>query len=90
MGVPALVTGPCHIPEVAIHNCGWVVQPRTEDIQDALAEFAKMPSRDVEAMGRRGADLVRTRFDWAAVGKQMSEVYSWLQGGSRPSSVEVV
>lgn len=88
-GVPVIVTFPCHIPEVAQHDCGWVIEPEVAPLERALKEFLELSAAEASRMGERGRDLIRTRFHWSVIGKQMAEVYDWLLGGPRPSAVEV-
>jgi glycosyltransferase involved in cell wall biosynthesis len=88
--LPVLVTVPCHIPEVAKHECGWVIEPTLESLKRTLDEFAGLSECDARRMGENGRKLVRRRFDWSVVGRQMAQVYDWLQGGSKPSTVEIV
>jgi glycosyltransferase involved in cell wall biosynthesis len=89
MGLPSVVTVPCHIPEVAVHDCGWVVQPAVEPLQDALEQFLRLSVYEAASMGKRGRELACQRFHWSVVGKQMAEVYDWLNGGPKPSTVEI-
>jgi glycosyltransferase involved in cell wall biosynthesis len=89
MGVPALVTAPCHIPEVSIHACGWVIPPEQGRLEDALDEFLGLSNEEAVRLGERGRRLARQRFHPSVVGKQMGQVYDWLQGGARPSSVDI-
>jgi glycosyltransferase involved in cell wall biosynthesis len=88
--LPVLVTVPCHIPEVATHDCGWVIDPALQPLEHALQEFLSLSPSDATQMGTRGRELVRRRFAWSVVGSQMAQVYDWLQGGSKPSTVEIV
>ena len=90
MAVPVIVTTPCHIPEVAIHDCGWVIQPQLEQLEQALGEFMALSGEKADEKGRHGRDLARTRFHSSVVAGQMDQVYEWLQGGAEPSSVEIV
>jgi len=89
MGLPVIVTEPCHIPEVAIHNCGWVIQPALAPLADAIEEFLRLSPEEVTHFGERGRKLAAQRFNWSVVGKQMAEVYDWLQGGPKPGTVEI-
>jgi glycosyltransferase involved in cell wall biosynthesis len=89
MGVPAIVTVPCHIPEVSTHDCGWVVPPEVGELEGALNEFLELSRDDLARLGERGRRLVRQRFHPSVVGKQMAQVYDWLQGGVRPSDVDI-
>ena len=90
MGVPVLVTRECHIPEAASHQCGWVIPAAVAPLEQALAEFFKTGIDDALRMGERGKDLARTRFHSDVVGRQMTQVYDWLEGGAKPSAVEIV
>ena len=89
-GIPVIVTKPCHIPEVGIHHCGWVIQPQLETLEQALGEFLALSCAEAEEIGRHGRELARTRFHSSVVAGQMDQVYAWLQGGAMPSSVEIV
>jgi glycosyltransferase involved in cell wall biosynthesis len=90
MGLPVIVTEPCHIPEVAAHGCGWVIEPSADSIERALRESIELASRELQQMGERGKALLRQRFHLSVVGKQMAQVYEWIDGGATPSGVEVV
>jgi glycosyltransferase involved in cell wall biosynthesis len=90
MAIPVIVTKPCHIPEVAMHKCGWVIQPQLEKLEQALGEFLALSGAEAEEFGRRGRDLAQARFHSAVVARQLDQVYEWLQGGAVPSSVEIV
>jgi glycosyltransferase involved in cell wall biosynthesis len=88
-GIPVVVTTSCHIPEVAVQGAGWVVKPALGPLRKALEEFLSLSRHEAAAMGKNGVELILTRFHSAVVGKQMAQVYDWLQGGTRPSAVEI-
>ncbi len=90
MGIPAIVTEPCHFPEVAIYECGWIIQPALDRLEYAFQEFLNMAPHEAARMGQRGRELVRRRFSWPVIGNQMAGVYGWLEGGAKPSNVEIV
>jgi glycosyltransferase involved in cell wall biosynthesis len=89
MSVPVVVTVPCHIREVAVHDCGWVIQPKLGPLESAIEEFLSLSPTQLAHMGERGRMLAHQRYHWSVVGKQMAEVYDWLQGGSKPDTVEI-
>jgi len=90
MGIPVVVTVPCHVPEVADHDCGWVIPAAAiNGLEGALEDFLRLSPAEATRMGERGKVLVHRRFHWSVVGKQMAEVYQWLQGGSKPTSAEI-
>jgi glycosyltransferase involved in cell wall biosynthesis len=89
MGIPVVVTVPCHVPEVTDHDCGWVIPSALTGLEGALEEFLQLSPAEASRMGERGRGLARQRFHWSVVGKQMAEVYHWLQGGSKPTTAEI-
>ena len=89
MGLPVIASFPCHIPEIAKHECGWLIAPELTPLERSLEEFFRLTSSERLWMGGRGRDLVQSKFSWTVVGKQMAQVYDWLLGGVRPDHVEV-
>lgn len=89
MGIPAVVSSPCHFPEIREANCGWVIEPETGALALAMREYLEMQASELACMGERARGLIERRFTWPVIGKQMEEVYSWLQGGPKPTSVEM-
>jgi glycosyltransferase involved in cell wall biosynthesis len=89
MAVPVMVSSACHIPEVETAGCGWVIPSDGQRLERALIEYSALSEGALAQMGKRGEELVRRRFTSSVVGKQMSEVYDWIEGGKRPTSVEI-
>ena len=90
MSLPVVVSTACHIGEVVTHECGWVIPAEVRPLEEALGEFFSLSGRETERMGRRGHKLMHSRFHSSVIGMQMAEVYDWLQGAKKPSSVEIV
>ncbi|MBL8210487.1 MAG: glycosyltransferase [Bryobacterales bacterium] len=90
MALPVIISEPCHMPEVGEHGAGWVVRPEPQAVRDALAAFYACSQTEAEAMGYRGRRLAHQHYAWSVVGRQMAEVYQWLEGGPKPQSVEVL
>ena len=90
MGLPVIVTEQCHIPEVLPSRCGWMIQPNVPELEGALLEALSMAPLDRIQMGNNGKHLVESRFSWPVVGAKMAALYSWVLGGPRPPSLEVV
>ncbi len=88
-GLPVIVTRQCHLPEVRRHDCGWVIEPDAEELRDALEAFLKTPSAAVRAMGHRARQLVARQYSWPVIGRQMSALYQWAQGGSLSSELDL-
>lgn len=90
MALPVIISEPCHMPEVSEHGAGWVIRPEAAAVRDALAAFFACSQTEAEAMGYRGRMLAQQHYAWPVVGRQMAEVYQWLEGGPKPKSVEVL
>jgi glycosyltransferase involved in cell wall biosynthesis len=86
---PVIVTDACRFPEIAERQCGWVVRPEPTELEAALAECLSASCARLETIGENGRSVVRTRYQWPEIGRQMSDVYDWALGGPRPSSVEI-
>jgi glycosyltransferase involved in cell wall biosynthesis len=90
MGLPVLITKPCNMPEVEEYRTGWQIKANEEALATALEEMLGNPPSKNALIGRLGARLVATRYAWSTVATQMQDVYSWIQGGPMPPSVDVM
>jgi glycosyltransferase involved in cell wall biosynthesis len=89
-GVPVIVTEQCNLPEVSIYSCGWVIHPRTGELTVALDEVLRASHSKLSEMGANGRRVVADHYTWRVVGKQMSSLYHWLQGGRKSVHLEVL
>ena len=90
MGLPVVVTEQCHIPEIVLSRCGWTIQPKVSDLENALLEALSMAPLDRTRLGENGRNLVESRYSWPVVGAKMAALYSWVLGGIRAPGLEVV
>jgi glycosyltransferase involved in cell wall biosynthesis len=88
-GVPVIITNGCNFPEVATSGSGWVVRASIAEIEGALQEALASSEIDLQCRAHRGLQLVRSKYSWSQIGKQMADVYDWMLGGDRPSSLEI-
>jgi glycosyltransferase involved in cell wall biosynthesis len=88
-GIPAIITTGCNFPAVAASGSGWIISPNTDELEHALREALESNAADLHNRSQLGIELVRSNYSWRIIGKQMTEVYDWMLGGSRPSSVEI-
>jgi glycosyltransferase involved in cell wall biosynthesis len=89
MSLPVIVTEPCNMPEVVSHDAGWQIQPDVAELTDVLRELLTNSPIQNQAIGRRGARLVQTRYTWPIIATQLAELYRWVLGGPTPISVDV-
>jgi len=79
-GLPVVITPGCNLPEVAEEGAGLVVPLEPEALAGALEEVFANPARARE-MGMRGRRLVRERFAWEVIARQLLGIYSGTTTG---------
>ena len=89
-GLPVIVSEQCNLPEVKELEAGLVIQSNTASLTYAIREFLSNSSQTNRQIGNKGRSFVAERYTWATVSAQMSELYSWLQGGPRPQNVDLL
>jgi glycosyltransferase involved in cell wall biosynthesis len=90
LGLPVLVTRECNFREIDNLECTFLIEPSTHSIADGLVNVLSRPASELRARGRAGAEFVQTNYGWPLVGQKMADVYDWMLGGVKPSSVEVM
>jgi glycosyltransferase involved in cell wall biosynthesis len=89
-GVPVITTRATPWQELETHRCGWWIDPGKEPLAQALRRAMAVPVEELQAMGRRGRQLVLDKYSWAPIGRQMAETYEWLAGRrDRPEFVQI-
>ncbi|HEX7182459.1 MAG TPA: glycosyltransferase [Thermoanaerobaculia bacterium] len=79
-GRPVVVTPEVGLAEVVRETgAGLVVEGAPEILGPALRDLLSDPRR-MDEMGRKGAEVVRQRFGWAAVAERMEAVYREVVG----------
>lgn len=88
VGVPVLMTAECNLPDGFSAGAAIAVRPDPASIAEALTELFSMTDGERKAMGACGLKLVRKRFSWQRVAREMRQVYEWVLGrGSAPECV---
>jgi poly(glycerol-phosphate) alpha-glucosyltransferase len=82
--LPVVMTSACNIPEGFAAGAALPIDPTPASICDGLALLLSMTPEQRRAMGRRGHDLVATRFAWPVLARDMHDTYAWLLGGGAP------
>lgn len=90
VGVPVIITGQCHLPEILTYGAGWQIQAAESDLVCAMREALEMSPADRERIGECGRNLARQRFSWQVVARQMAELYHWVTTSERPTSFELL
>jgi glycosyltransferase involved in cell wall biosynthesis len=83
-GVPVITTKGAPWEDLVKHRCGWWVDLGVEPLAAALREATALRDEERLEMGRRGRELVLSRFTWAGVAERMASVYRWILSGGPP------
>lgn len=90
MGLPVVITEPCNMPEVEENGTGWEIKVNKTAVQEALEEvLTNTPSQNT-IIGQRAAELISSQYSWNTIARQMHDLYRWLEGGSMPTTLNVV
>jgi glycosyltransferase involved in cell wall biosynthesis len=90
MGVPVITTKGAPWQCLEEERCGWWVDLGVEPLAEALRQALALSDGERQAMGARGGALVRARFSWDRLGRDMAAVYDWIVGrGPQPRCVQL-
>lgn len=77
-GTPVITTYGTPWAELNDVQCGWCTEIGTEPTAEALRKFLSCSDEELEAMGKRGRELVEDKYTSVAVAKQFMEMYMEL------------
>ena len=87
-GVPVLTTRGTPWEELERHRCGWWCPADVESIGRALRDALSTSPEQLVSSGRRGRELVRSKYTWSAAAVQCQRLYAWLLGDpERPENL---
>ncbi len=84
--LPVLMTAQCNLPEGFVANAALEVFANEIDIEKKLRVLFTMSEADRARMGQRGFDLVKSKFSWEIIARDMCMAYQWILGGGSPPS----
>jgi glycosyltransferase involved in cell wall biosynthesis len=79
-GVPVITTRATPWKELQDIGCGWWIDTGAASLTSALREGIQASDETRVAMGKRGRELVETRYSWASAAEKMLACYRWLLG----------
>jgi glycosyltransferase involved in cell wall biosynthesis len=89
--LPVITTTGAPWNDLLEYKCGWWVTPGVEGVSGALIKAMASSPEDLQAMGRRGRQLVINKYSWHQIGATGLEVSDWLlnQTNPRPAVVNM-
>lgn len=88
--LPLVQTRQCNFNEVETEGAGWIGRPDADSMAECLDAALSLSDTERQATGQRGYELVRQKYTWNRVARELELVYRWmLGGGAAPSCVHV-
>jgi glycosyltransferase involved in cell wall biosynthesis len=81
MGIPAILTPGCNLPDVEKRGAGLLVERAIDPIAEALRQVSSEPQRRAR-MGIAGRAWMAETFGWGVVSAKMLAFYENVRGGS--------
>lgn len=86
--IPVITTTGTPWKDVEEYRCGYRISPNTQEIERTLAEALNLSKYERKKMGIRGQELIKEKYSWNIVSKNMASVYKWiLYGGDVPNCI---
>lgn len=79
-GTPVLASKGTPWKDLETFQCGWWVDPSIEGIFNGLEKALKCKPEVRKEMGKQGLSLVRHKYEWGAVSREMLNVYNQVLG----------
>jgi glycosyltransferase involved in cell wall biosynthesis len=72
-------------------GAGWWVNADIESLSECMEEALKLSSAELEEMGIRGREWMKSDYSWNEIGNKMTKTYQWLHNDSEatPSWVKL-
>jgi glycosyltransferase involved in cell wall biosynthesis len=87
-GLPVITTKGAPWQELETHRCGWWIDLNEAELARSIETALGLSPEALREMGRRGRDLMATKYSWMRVGRQMAGAYNWLlESGDKPAFV---
>lgn len=81
-GLPVITTRATPWHELQSERCGWWIEVGEAPLRDALRDAMAREPSELALMGRRGRNLIASRYSWPAVAREMRRIYEWVGGAS--------
>ncbi len=82
--LPVITTTGAPWRDLIEHRCGWWIQPGVRNVADALISAMACSPHELQAMGKRGRELVLNKYSWSQIGVTGAKVSNWLLNQSSP------
>lgn len=86
--VPVIASTSSPWQDLERYGCGWWVNNDVETLVGAMRKALSLDEEELQAMGKRGRQLVLDKYSVDVVSRQMKQLYDWIAGqGDKPEFV---
>ncbi len=82
-GVPVITTKASPWQDLTKNGCGWWVDISVNGICEALKTSLNLSRDSLEEMGKRGKELVASKYTWSNFAQMTIDLYAWILGRSK-------
>ena len=79
-GVPVITTKGCPWAEIQ-NRCGWWIDRNVDSLVAAMREAMAFTDEQRQAMGEKGRQLIREKYSWPAIARQVIKGYEGIVSG---------
>lgn len=88
VGIPVITTKDTPWRELETENCGWWIDLSVRNIIDTIQTATSFSVAERAAMGKRGRELIKKKYDIQTVAERIKILYAWMLGNtSKPEFV---
>ena len=86
--IPVIASTGSPWQDLETYRCGWWVNNDVDTLTGAVQKALSLDDEELQAMGKRGRQLVLDKYSVDVVSRQMKELYVWVAGqGDKPEFV---
>lgn len=89
--LPVITTTGAPWHDLVEYRCGWWISPGVRGVADALTSAMACSLDELRAMGKRGRELVLSKYSWSQIGATGAGVSNWLlnQSSTKPNAISI-
>lgn len=76
--VPVITTSGTPWSDIISNNCGWYIEPDSNELVEAFESSINTTDEKLELMGVNGRKWMEREFSWISISTAMYETYQWL------------
>ena len=77
-GVPVITTKASPWKDLLTYGCGWWVDISVNGICEALKHSVNLSKENLEEIGKRGKELVASKYTWSRLAQMTIDLYAWI------------